>query len=151
MPLVLTSAAFTDGSRIPRRYTGDGENLSPALQWSGAPPGARSFALIVDDPDAPGGVFHHWAVFDIPAGAQGLDEGVGPGEPLRFGQNDFGHAHYDGPRPPHGHGPHRYRFRLLALDVAKLDAAPHAKVGTVETLALRHALAQGEIVGTYQR
>ncbi|MGE5723291.1 MAG: YbhB/YbcL family Raf kinase inhibitor-like protein, partial [Sphingomonadales bacterium] len=111
----ISSAAFEDGGAIPSRYSCDGQGISPPLTWSGAPQATRSFALIVDDPDAPGGLFRHWAIFDIPGTAAELQEDAGTRPPAgaRQARNDFGKSGYGGPCPPRGHGPHRYRFRLL--------------------------------------
>lgn len=160
MPLTLRTPAFANGKPIPKKCTGDGDNLSPPLTWSGAPPGTRSFVLIVDDPDAPSGTFCHWAMFNIPADRDGLPEGAGkPGvaksgdgaSAPRFGLNDFGNVGYDGPEPPHGHGVHHYHFRLAALDVPSLMLPPRVKVAAVWAEARKHVLATAEIVGTYER
>ncbi|MEZ0167544.1 YbhB/YbcL family Raf kinase inhibitor-like protein [Microvirga sp. TS319] len=153
MPLTITSPAFRDGEVIPTRYTRDGENLSPPLEWRDAPPETKSFVLIVEDPDAPPGTFRHWALYNIPTGAAGLPEGVsaqergGPGE----GVNGFRNARYDGPEPPRGHGPHHYHFRLAALDVPQLNLSTSAKVEDIWTKAQPHIVAQAEVVGTYER
>src|SRR5687767_2275713 len=120
MALTLRTPAFADGKKIPVKYTRDGDNLSPPLAWTGAASGTKSFALIVEDPDAPRGTFYHWAVFNIPADRDGLPEGFGNkpvGAGIKAGVNDFGNVGYDGPEPPHGHGVHHYHFRLAALDV----------------------------------
>lgn len=146
--LGLDSDSFKDGQPIPAQFTCDGENQTPVLRWSDPPPGTKSFALVVDDPDAPGGTFRHWGVFDIPARARavGGDRKVG----TEVG-NDFGKVGYGGPCPPKGHGPHHYHFKLFALDTDKLNLAPTAKVKDVEDSARQHALAEGELVGTYER
>ena len=146
--LSLASDSFKDGQPIPAQFTCDGENQTPVLRWSDPPPGTKSFALVVDDPDAPRGTFRHWGVFDIPASARavGGDRKVG----TEVG-NDFGKAGYGGPCPPKGHGPHHYHFKLFALDTDKLNLAPTAKVKDVENSARQHALAEGELVGTYER
>ena len=102
MPLTVTSSAFRPGEAIPTRYARDGENVSPPLEWHGAPPETRSFVVLVEDPDAPSGTFRHWAMYDIPAAENGLAEGAsghGPGG-AGEGLNGFGHARYDGPQPP---------------------------------------------------
>src|SRR5688572_18075434 len=125
MTLSISSTAFADGQRIPRPYTRDGGNVSPPLQWSGAPAKTRSFAVIVEDPDAPRGTFRHWAAYDIPPDQHGLEEDSGAALPatpgmrgtFRMVTNDFGATRYDGPQPPPGHGTHHYHFRLFALDV----------------------------------
>jgi Raf kinase inhibitor-like YbhB/YbcL family protein len=114
MALTITSQAFGQGDRVPAKYTCEGDDVSPALGWSGAPEGTRAFALIVDDPDAPSGVFTHWLVCDIPADWDGLGESEAPG--CTEGTNDFRKVGYGGPCPPRGHGRHRYRFHLHALN-----------------------------------
>jgi Raf kinase inhibitor-like YbhB/YbcL family protein len=152
MPLVLYSPAFADGERIPEKYTRGDENLSPPLRWSGAPEGTRSFVLIVEDPDAPGGTFYHWAVFNMPADRDHLPESVetGPGGAgLRRGQNDFGNAHYDGPEPPPGSGLHHYHFRLAALSVPNLTIPAQAGIAPIWREARKHLLDQAELVGVY--
>ena len=149
----ISSAAFADGGAIPPRYSCDGAGVSPPLAWSGAPPATRSFALIVDDPDAPGGLFRHWAMFDIPATAADLQEDAGTRPPAgaRQARNDFGKPGYGGPCPPRGHGPHRYRFRLLALDVPQLAAGGSRNVSDIEQAATPHVLASATLRGVYRR
>ncbi|QGM47064.1 YbhB/YbcL family Raf kinase inhibitor-like protein [Methylocystis heyeri] len=152
--MMLTSTAFHDGAVVPRRFTCDGENLSPALQWTCAPMDAKSFALLCDDPDAPAGTWRHWAVFDIPSGRSELAEGAGRAEgfeDFRQGVNDFGEVGYGGPCPPRGHGPHRYRFRLIALNRAELVLRPGATCKEVEQEAGKHLLAEAVLEGVYQR
>jgi Raf kinase inhibitor-like YbhB/YbcL family protein len=146
--LTLTSDAFQNGQAIPAEYTCDGANQSPALSWSEPPQGTRSFALIVDDPDAPKGTFRHWGAYDIPASTQSLAAGQRVGSQA---VNDFGKPGYGGPCPPKGHGPHRYRFKLLALNVETLSLAPDPKVAEVEGEAEKHVLAGAELTGTYER
>jgi Raf kinase inhibitor-like YbhB/YbcL family protein len=150
----LRSPAFADGAAVPVRHTCDGEDLSPPLVWSGAPAGARSFALLCDDPDAPAGTWHHWALFDIPATTTRLDEGVPATETagvMRQAVNDFGRFGYGGPCPPRGHGVHHYHFRLLALDVPSLGLAGRVRCREVERAARAHVLATAELVGTFRR
>src|SRR4051794_15669929 len=146
--LTLTSDAFADGQAIPAQYTCDGANQSPALQWSDPPQGTRSLALIVDDPDAPSGTYRHWGAYDIPASARSVAAGQHIGAEA---VNSFGEPGYGGPCPPKGHGPHHYRFKLYALDVDRLDLGPAAKVIDVENGARKHAIAMGELIGTYER
>src|SRR5438552_4590883 len=117
MAFALASPAFSNGGKIPLKYTLDGDNLSPPLEWRDAPPGTKSFALVVEDPDAPNGTFRHWALYNISGNRDDLPEGVGGAD---LGVNDFGHRRYDGPRPPKGDGKHHYHFRIAALDVEKL-------------------------------
>jgi Raf kinase inhibitor-like YbhB/YbcL family protein len=115
-------------SAIPRRFTCDGEDLSPPLDWSGAPAGTRSFVLLCKDPDAPAGTWHHWAAYDIPAGQTALAAGgAGHAESQGFKQaiNDFQRPGYGGPCPPRRHGPHHYHFRMLALSVDRLAIRQH--------------------------
>jgi len=154
MALRLTSSAFSDGARIPLRHSCEGEDLSPPLSWSGPPPDCRSFAILCEDPDAPGGTWRHWAIFDIPAAATGLAEGIAVAErvgPYRQGMNDFRRTGYGGPCPPRGHGPHRYNFRLLALDVDRLELPAKPGFEAIVATARRHALAEAVLTGTYAR
>jgi hypothetical protein len=145
----LTSPAFTHGARVPARHTCEGDDLSPPLQWSQVPEETRSFALIVDDPDAPSGTFTHWVRFDIPADARELPEGDAN---LGIeGHNDFHQTGYGGPCPPPKHGDHRYQFRLLALDAPSLDLARGAARADVEASLEGHVLAEAVLVGRYQR
>jgi Raf kinase inhibitor-like YbhB/YbcL family protein len=145
--LVLTSSAFAHGDKIPLKHTCEGEDLSPPLSWSGAPAGTRSLALIVDDPDAPIGTFTHWVAWGIGADAEELGERVAPpGE----GQNDFGAVGYRGPCPPPGHGPHRYFFRLYALD-SDPELARGAGREELEAALAGHVLASAELLGRYER
>jgi Raf kinase inhibitor-like YbhB/YbcL family protein len=150
----LSSAAFSDGSAIPRRFTCDGEDLSPPLAWEAAPPAVRSFVLLCDDPDAPAGKWHHWAVYDIHAAQTEMGEGVSRDlSTARFKQaiNDFHRVGYGGPCPPRGHGPHRYHFRLLALSADHLPLGAKPSCGAVEREARKHVLAETTLVGIYQR
>jgi Raf kinase inhibitor-like YbhB/YbcL family protein len=146
--LELTSSAFQAGQPIPTQFTCDGANQSPPLQWGEPPPGTKSFALVIDDPDAPSGTFRHWGVFDIPASARSIGGGHRVGTEVA---NDFGKAGYGGPCPPKGHGPHHYHFKLFALDTDRLEVGANAKIADVENAAQQHALAQGELIGTYER
>ena len=145
--LVLTSSAFARGDGIPRRYTCDGEDLSPPLSWSGAPAGTRSLALIVDDPDAPVGTFTHWVAWGVGAESEGLGEGAALSSE---GRNDFGVTGYRGPCPPPGHGPHRYFFRLYALDHDP-EFARGAGREELEAALEGHVLAAAEFLGRYER
>jgi Raf kinase inhibitor-like YbhB/YbcL family protein len=146
--LSLSSDAFRNGERIPVQYTCDGANQTPALSWSEPPAGTKSFALVIDDPDAPSGIFRHWGVFDIPASARSIGGGQRIGTEVT---NDFGKPGYGGPCPPKGHGPHHYHFKLFALEVERLGLSPDAKVLDVENAARQYALAEGELIGTYER
>jgi Raf kinase inhibitor-like YbhB/YbcL family protein len=146
--LSLTSDAFKDGQPIPTQYTCDGANQTPALHWSDPPSGTKSFALVIDDPEAPNGTFRHWGVFDIPPSARSFGGGQRAGTEVT---NDFGKLGYGGPCPPKGHGPHHYHFKLFALDTERMELGSNPKVADVENAALRHAIAQGELIGTYER
>jgi Raf kinase inhibitor-like YbhB/YbcL family protein len=152
----LTSDAFADGSAIPRRFTCEGEDISPPLSWSDAPTGTRSFALLCDDPDAPAGPWHHWAAYDIAADRTALPEGAGrvrPAAKAEFKQaiNDFGRPGYGGPCPPRGHGPHHYHFRLLAISIDRLSVRKNPSCPDVEREARRHLIAEAVMVGIYGR
>lgn len=146
---MLRSTAFGDGDPIPREHSCDGANKSPPLGWSDAPAGTKSFALVVDDPDAPGGTFRHWGAWNIPANSHSIESGQGGQFPEAV--NDFGKEGYGGACPPRGHGPHRYRFKLFALDTEKLDLPPGAKVEQVEKAAAEHLLGKAELTGTFER
>jgi Raf kinase inhibitor-like YbhB/YbcL family protein len=154
--LPLTSTAFTDSDFIPARFTCDGANVSPPLIWSDAPAGTASYALIVDDPDAPGSIFAHWVIYDIPPGTTYLPEGVPKGGSVsqaagaRQGRNGFaGALGYGGPCPPKGPA-HHYHFRLFALDkMLGLDSG--ATRSQVIVAMRRHDLGQGMLIGKYAR
>lgn len=146
--LSLTSDAFRDGQPIPKEYSCDGASKSPALHWDEPPSGTKSFALVIDDPDAPGGTFRHWGAYDIPASARSIGAGEKAGTEVN---NDKGTPGYTGPCPPPGNGVHHYHFKLFALDVDRLGVGPGAKVADVEAAASKHAIAQGELIGTYER
>jgi Raf kinase inhibitor-like YbhB/YbcL family protein len=159
MSLTITSPAFAHHGAIPVRYTCEAEDVSPALEWTGAPPGTKSFALIVDDPDAPDPaapkrVYVHWVVYDMEPSSTGLPEGVkADAEPNggRQGQNDNNTIGFMGPCPPIGR--HRYFFKLYALDTALGDALDDIGVVTkadVERAMRGHVLAEAELIGTYQ-
>lgn len=149
----LTSVAFTEGQPIPAKYSCDGKNVSPPLQWTGAPPGTKSFALIADDPDAPVGTWVHWVLFDLSPATKELTEDLPKGQYLpggaKQGLNDFKHLGYGGPCPPAGK-PHRYFFKLYALD-SMLGLKPGANKRDVEQAMANHVLAEGQLLGTYKR
>ena len=142
----LTSSAFHNGQPIPAQYGCDGGDQAPPLAWGEPPAGTESFALVVDDPDAPSGTFRHWGAYDIPANARGV-----PASGISLATNDFGKPGYGGPCPPPGHGVHHYHFKLYALDVDKLGLPNGTKVEQVEAEAQKHALGRGELIGTYER
>lgn len=145
----LFSPAFENDAEIPGGHTCDSHDTSPALKWMHAPAGTKSFALIMDDPDAPRGTFTHWVLFDIPGSADQIPEGdgsVGVG-----GRNDFHATKYGGPCPPPNHPHHRYYFTLYALDVESLDLSPGVPRGEVERAMSGHILGQTQMMGRYQR
>jgi Raf kinase inhibitor-like YbhB/YbcL family protein len=147
MAFRISSPAFADGADIPLRHTCDGDNLSPRLTWTEVPDGTRAFALIVDDPDAPGGTFTHWVLFNMPAGVRELGQGGAIGSP---GRNSFGTTGYGGPCPPPGDQAHRYRFRLHALDVPSIRASTGTR-DEIERAIEGHVLATAQLVGKYRR
>jgi Raf kinase inhibitor-like YbhB/YbcL family protein len=151
MGFTMSTPAFSEGGGIPARFTCDGLNLSPQLNWSGSPAGTKSYVLIVDDPDAPGGTFLHWALFDIGAGTEGLVEGPAAAKLGVSGVNDFGKAAYGGPCPPRGRGSHRYFFKLNALDVPSLGLSTGATLIQVNRKMSGHVLATATIIGRYER
>ncbi len=154
MPLMLVSPAFAPGGAIPPEYTCDGADISPPLSWSGVPGGTRSLVLVIEDPDAPGGVFRHWAVFDIPPTLPGLAAGYGERRPaagLHEARNDFAKTAYDGPCPPEGGGTHHYHFLLFAISRPTLDLRAPTTALDVRNAALPYAIARGDLVGTYRR
>lgn len=147
----LTSGAFVNGGIIPNVFTCEGDNFSPPLQWSGEPEGTQSFALIMDDPDAPGGTWNHWLLWDIPANVHALAQHYRPGRIMKNGTNDFGKTGYGGPCPPKSHGQHRYFFRMYALDAPVLDAPKAASRRELENDLERHRLGVAEHMGRFER
>ena len=168
MQFTLSSPSFKQNQPIPAKHSCEGADASPALKWEGAPSGAKSFALICDDPDAPGGSWTHWVIYGFPAGTMELPENVGKVDQVasveyemttqtvtksmvaRQGVNDFGKSGYGGPCPPRGHGVHHYHFRLYALGT-ELNLAPRVTRRQLESTMKGHILAQAELVGTYQQ
>lgn len=151
-PMKLESTAFQPGQPIPAKYTCQGEDVSPALAWSDVPQRTKSLALIADDPDAPAGAWVHWVLFNLPATAQSLPEGVPKQDRAAGavqGRNDFGKTGYGGPCPPPGK-PHRYFFKLYALD-SPLDLKAGATKKDVERAMQGHVAGQAELMGTYKR
>jgi len=153
MSIRLLSAAFTEGQPIPTKYTCDGQDVSPPLQWSLAPPETKSLALIADDPDAPAGTWVHWVLYDLPGGTVELAEGIPTKEVLpngaKQGKNDFRKVGYGGPCPPPGK-PHRYYFKIYALDKPVELKARASKQDLLRAMN-GHVLAEGQLMGTYQR
>jgi len=155
MTMTLTSPSFAAGGEIPRRHTCQGQDVSPALAWAGVPAGAKTLALVVDDPDAPDPAapkttWVHWVVFDIPATATGLPEGAGAAPPsgAHAAKNDWGRAAWGGPCPPVGR--HRYFFTLYALDVS-LPPDPVSTKADLEDAMQGHVLASAQLRGTYEK
>jgi len=152
MTLTLSSSAFAAGKSIPAEFSCKGRNISPALAWSGAPTNTASYALIVEDPDAPSGTFVHWVIYNIPAASSGLAQGVAQTPTLddgtAQGKNSGNSQYYEGPCPPSG--THRYFFRLYALDT-RLNLAPGATAEQLRKAIQGHVLAQGELMGTFSK
>ena len=151
--MAITSTAFQEGESIPVQYSCDGLDISPALSWSGVPEGTLSFAIILDDPDAPGGTWNHWVIFNIPADTRELGEAVPTTSQLDSGalqgRNSFARIGYGGPCPPSG-SEHRYYFTIYALDIT-LDLSAGASKTQVLNAMQDHILAQAVVMGTYQR
>jgi Raf kinase inhibitor-like YbhB/YbcL family protein len=150
----LTSTDFSDDGRIPSACTCEGEDASPALQWIDAPPATKSFVLLCSDPDAPDGVWRHWAAYDIPRTWSRLARGAGHPtgrEHPKHAVNDFGSVGYRGPCPPKADGSHHYRFSLLALSIDKLSVHADPGCRDVEREARKHVLAETALVGLFER
>jgi Raf kinase inhibitor-like YbhB/YbcL family protein len=149
----LTSTAFAEGTAIPAKYTCDARDVSPPLKWSGVPASAKSLVLIADDPDAPVGTWVHWVLYDLPAATNELAEDLPKSQHVtggaKQGLNDFKRVGYGGPCPPRGK-PHRYFFKLYALDIL-LDLKPGLTKKDLEHAMEKHILAQTQLMGTYQR
>jgi Raf kinase inhibitor-like YbhB/YbcL family protein len=157
MSMEIKTTAFADDEKIPTQFTGDGEDVSPILSWSGVPNSAKELALICDDPDAPRPEpWVHWVIYKLPATTTGLPEGMKRAETLTEpagavqGKNSWGTIGYRGPAPPPGHGVHHYHFRLYALDTA-LDVGGGLDKDQLLAAMTGHVIAQAEMVGTYER
>ncbi len=152
MALELVSSAFGPGESIPVKYSCDGSDISPPLQWNAPPEGTQSFALISDDPDAPVGTWVHWVLYDLPAATRDLSEALPPDAALSsgglHGENGWKRLGYGGPCPPSG--THRYFFKLYALD-SVLNLEPGATAAQLHQAMEGHILAEGELMGTYSR
>jgi Raf kinase inhibitor-like YbhB/YbcL family protein len=152
MALNVTSSAFEHNGMIPAKYTADGADVSPPLDWEGVPEGTESLVVICDDPDAPMGTWVHWLAWNIPPTAAGLNENVPPDAVLKNGicqgTTDFGRIGYGGPAPPSG--THRYFFKVYALDTT-LDLPADSVKQELEDAMEGHILAQGELIGKYSR
>jgi Raf kinase inhibitor-like YbhB/YbcL family protein len=153
MRIQVNSTAFAQGQPIPSRHAYDQEDISPDLQWSGVPSTAKSLALICDDPDAPVGTWVHWVIYDLAPSMTGLPEGTPKAMALdngaRQGMNDYKKVGYGGPCPPPGK-PHRYFFKVYALDIKPDLTAGMTKKDLLKAME-GHVLAEGELMGTYQR
>ncbi|UCF34062.1 MAG: YbhB/YbcL family Raf kinase inhibitor-like protein [Phycisphaerales bacterium] len=157
MTFTIQSKAFAPGEAVPRQHTGDGKDVSPALTWSGLPNGTKALALIMDDPDAPTPEpWVHWVIYGMPGELTGLPEGIATTTELSDpkgafqGKNSWGTVGYRGPAPPKGHGVHHYHFKLYALDASLEMPAGLSKKDVLKRIQ-GHVLAQGELIGTYQR
>ena len=150
MAFTLTSPGFTHGAHVPVRFTCDGDDVSPALQWAHPPTGTAAFALVLDDPDAPSGTFTHWLMCDIPATAKGLPERFHSDTMGTSGTNDFGRIGYGGPCPPKGHGVHHYHFHLHALD-RRLSLPPAFSRDDLDAALRGHVIGTATLMGTYER
>jgi Raf kinase inhibitor-like YbhB/YbcL family protein len=149
MAISITSNAFEPNRPIPQKHTGEGPDVSPPLSWTGVPPGAKELALICDDPDAPTPKpWVHWVLYKLLPTLSGLKENDSGGGTQ--GKNDFGKSGYGGPLPPKGHGVHHYHFKLYALD-GTLEASPGLTKDQILAKMKGHILAEGELVGTYER
>ena len=152
MAIQIKSMAFEEGGMIPKKYTCDGPNISPSLSWDSIPEGTKSLALICDDPDAPGGTWVHWVIFNIPANIKELTENKPPQKPISIGakqgRNDFGQIGYGGPCPPGG--THRYYFKLYVLD-KEINLEAGATKAQLLNAMEGHMLAEGKLMGKYKR
>jgi Raf kinase inhibitor-like YbhB/YbcL family protein len=147
MALHVSSPAFADGAAIPKKYTCDGDDVAPPLEWKGEPENSKSIAVICEDPDAPAGTFTHWVMYDIPASTHSTSEQPSIG---KVGMNDFGNSGFGGPCPPRKDHAHHYHFHVYALDIESLGRAGLSNKGAREAMK-GHVLAEGEVTGTYQR
>lgn len=155
LDMEIKSNSFKNGERIPKKYTCEGEDISPELHWGGVPQDTKSLVIIVNDPDAPVGTFNHWVIYDIPVSISSLPEGLEKKPELqngiKQGRNDFGKIGWGGPCPPKGHGTHRYFFIIKALSVEKLGLPAGATVSQVLKAVEGKVLAEAQMYGTYSR
>ncbi len=147
MTIHVSSPAFSGGGPIPRKYTCDGGNTVPPIEWTGVPEQSRSLAIICEDPDAPSGTFTHWVLYDLPPSTTGVREGITIG---KEGVNDLGKHGFGGPCPPQRDAAHHYHFRVFALDLESLGGSGLSRDAVME-LMQGHVLASGDLVGTYRR
>ncbi|MBI4212338.1 MAG: YbhB/YbcL family Raf kinase inhibitor-like protein [Deltaproteobacteria bacterium] len=158
MPFTLTSVAFKEGTSIPMKYTGEGPDISPELQWDNPPARTVSFALIMDDPDAPPGTWVHWVLYNLPAETRSLEENIpkverlpsGAKQGLCWGVDSFDRIGYHGPLPPPGK-PHRYYFKLYALEKMLTELPEEPTKFDIEQAMQGSILAEAKLMGTYQR
>jgi len=152
MAFQVSTSAFRNGDSLPKKFTCDGPDVSPPLSWTDPPAKTKSFAIIADDPDAPGGTWVHWLIYDLPADIRKLPEGLAKNPRLPNGalqgRNDFGKTGYNGPCPPRG-SPHRYFFKLFALD-SQAGLKSGASKAELERAMNGHVLAQSQLMGIYQ-
>ncbi len=146
--LDVSSTSFTANAAIPQKLTCEGDDTSPALAWSGVPAGTKSFAVIVDDPDAPNGDWVHWVIYDVPASTTSLSEGAAPPSGTKSGVNGWNAPGYKGPCPPSG--THHYHHKVYALDTVLPDLGTPSKA-KLEKAMDGHVLAKGDLVGTYRK
>jgi Raf kinase inhibitor-like YbhB/YbcL family protein len=157
MSITISSSAFSHNEPVPRKHSGDGEDVSPALAWSDVPAEAKELALIMDDPDAPTPQpWVHWVIYKISPTFTELPEAIAETQTLAVpegalqGKNSWGTLGYRGPAPPQGHGVHHYHFKLYALDT-ELDVQPGLNKDQLLRKMQGHIVAEGELIGTYQR
>jgi len=157
MTITITSTAFNNGEAIPKKYTGEGQDVSPPLQWSGVPKDAKELALICDDPDAPRAEpWVHWVIYSIQPNTSGLPEAIPAQDKInepngaQQGTNDFKKIGYNGPMPPKAHGVHHYRFHLYVLN-SSLNLSPKETKKTLLDAMKGHVIAEGQLIGTYER
>lgn len=155
MSFSITSPDFNDKGPIPKRFTCDGDDISPELDWANPPAGTKSFAMIVEDPDAPVGTFVHWIIYDMPVDWSGLKRGMkaedGAAQGVKQGRTDFDAIGWGGPCPPRGHGRHRYIFSLKALDIPSLGLANGAEKASFNKALKGHVLDEAVVMGVYKR
>jgi Raf kinase inhibitor-like YbhB/YbcL family protein len=151
MAFQLLSSAFVEGGWIPELHTCQGADISPSLEWTGVPAEAHSFTLVLEDPDAPAGVWCHWLLYDIGVKTHALPQGFKPSSLGLSGTNDFGKPGYGGPCPPKGDGPHRYFFKLYAVDVHTLGLPPGVKRPELLQAIKGHVVSEAQYMGRFER
>jgi len=155
MSFSIKSPDFEDNGYIPRKFSCDGDDISPELKWTNPPIGTKSYAMIVEDPDAPIGTFVHWIIYDIPAGWDGLKRAMkatdGMEQGVKQGRTDFGSIGWGGPCPPRGHGKHRYVFTIKALDTSELGLTNGTERISFNKAINGHVLEEAVLMGLYRR